>query len=153
MKRLLGVLIVFVSASTPACPENDLPGLSPATQKASCLQRWKNDRILMVIERECIPCRELLDRMRKEMSKEQRKLVELLWLDTNPATCLESSLKFDDFGPQWCVSRSDVLEKWQIKSSPVVFWMDDKNKKTQLGRPPVEKRLPWFRFHSRSVLK
>jgi thioredoxin-related protein len=153
MKELVFVFCFLMSAAGIGCMEDELSGLIPVTQKPICVRRWQNEQMTVISEEDCIFCRELLERMRKEMPAIEKKRVELLWIDSNPVSCLKSSQQFTEFGSARCVSRREVAEKWGVSSTPVMFWIQKDKKFTQKGLVDRKKKLPWISSPSRSVVK
>lgn len=138
----VGFFMLF-SCVALACGQKELEAISPATQRVTCVERWRKDQILVIAERDCIPCGKLLDRMRKEMRDRELKKVEMLWIDANPLSCLETSQRFSEFGSVECVNKRELEEKWQINSTPVVFWIKEGQQRVQKGALEPKTELPW----------
>lgn len=126
-----------------ACPQGEVSSLIPATQAVRCISKWRPDRILLVAELDCIPCQKLLERMRKEMPAARRKAVEVLWLNADPASCLQASLRGAELGEVGCAKRQEVELQWGVHSTPVVFWLEGERKLRVDGLIEKPKKLPW----------
>ncbi|MFM8270330.1 MAG: hypothetical protein ACKN9V_09095, partial [Pseudomonadota bacterium] len=69
------VFILFASLlALPAfcCSKDELSVFTPFIQKVECVQRWRKNQILMIVEKDCVPCHKLLERMRSEMPRTQK---------------------------------------------------------------------------------
>ncbi|NBX75790.1 MAG: hypothetical protein EBQ92_04485 [Proteobacteria bacterium] len=135
------------------CGDDELPGLIPMTQKSVCIRRWDKEQIVVISERDCVFCRELLVRMRKEMSVLDQKKVEVLWIESSPAACLENAQRFPEFGIAKCISRRVVADKWGINSTPIVFWVQDEKRMLKKGLFASQQKLPWISSPSSNRLK
>jgi len=144
MRALVSCLCFLITLTGFSCTEGELPGIVPTTQHSACFRRWQKDRVTVISEKECIPCRELLFRMKKEMSERDNAKVKVLWIDSNPVTCLESAQKFRGFQATGCVTKKEAEVRWGIKSTPMIFWMRGDEKRTQIGLPDQKERLPWI---------
>jgi hypothetical protein len=87
------------------------------------------------------------------MAEIERKRVEVLWIESNPASCLAISQQFPEFGSARCIMRKEVSEKWGVTSTPVIFWIQKDKQNTQNGLVDQKKKLPWISSPYRSVVK
>lgn len=144
MKNVSVFLFALFSIQASACLNEEIASRNPSTQGVSCLARWDGRKLLLIAEKNCSPCQQLIDRMRKEMSSPHKKNVKVVWLETDPQSCVEMSLRFSDFGEVWCANKKAVPESWEIHSTPVIFWSQGEKKYKHEGLIQSPKKLPWL---------
>jgi len=140
----LFLIFLALSSFSPAvsCPLGELSVVEPQTQKVVCLNKWKANTLVVVTEKDCGPCSELLDRIRLTAEKNPRK-IELVWVETDLNSCLSSALKMASFASSWCSSRTELKNQWQVESTPIVFWEQNNRRRTQTGSVEKNRSLPW----------
>jgi thioredoxin-related protein len=144
----MNILILFlafvVGGVSWSCPKNSLRALVPQTQQTHCIEKWAPNTLVLVAERDCIPCADLINRTRKEtnLGKEAWKLL-IVWIELDQQSCLLNALKSASFGTSLCAKKKEVEDQWSIPSTPVVFFESNGKKQIQIGNVDKNKVLPW----------
>jgi len=118
------------------CAPDEVPALSPFTSHSECIRRWKKDRVLIVVEKDCQPCQKMLMSLSKKKKLFGSDRFEALLIEKDPQECLKQVLlvqKFERVDPVGCSTKENLSNLWNLTSTPTLFWIENLVEKTQAG--------------------
>lgn len=131
------VLIAELSlAAIGECSKNALSVLSPFTSQTQCVDRWIDKTALVFLERDCLPCQEMVTDLAKNTSPFRQYQVQVVILETDPRECLREAIRIQkktSWEVMGCSTREAAQKTWQIESTPTLFWTENKVQKVQVG--------------------
>jgi hypothetical protein len=137
------LVCVFFPKVVLACPADQLEALEPYTQKSVCLLKFQEKILSVVAEKDCLPCKGFLQRLQRDRTESGGFEINVLWIENDPRSCLETSLKVQHFAKGFCVRRKEVETKWGVDSTPQTFWKAIGKKGVLKGSIDEKKSLPW----------
>lgn len=137
MKTVIVFLFLVCHSNLFAqCAPDEIPAISPFTSHSECVRRWKKDRVLIVVEKDCQPCQKMLMSLSKKKNRFDDARVEALLIEKDPQECLKQVLlvqKFDRVNPVGCSKRESLSQTWNVTSTPTLFWIENQVERTQAG--------------------
>jgi thioredoxin-related protein len=140
---LLGLYAVACSHRVLDCSSDKVTASEPSTQTLNCINRNLEEGLLIVAEKECVPCTKLLNRVVNESKKPPSLEIVVLWIESDPNRCLEAAQKWGKKVRSYCSSQSEVQSKWGVESTPVVYWVQNQKLREQRGLVEGNAPLPW----------
>lgn len=128
--------LVCHSSLFAQCAPDEVPAISPFTSHSECIRRWKKDRVLIVVEKDCQPCQKMLSGLSKKKKLFGSYQFEALLIENDPQECLKQVLlvqKFERVNPVGCSTKENLSNLWNLNSTPTLFWIENQVQKTQTG--------------------
>jgi len=119
-----------------SCRPNEIAAISPFTSHSECIGRWRKDRVLIVVEKDCQPCQKMLRILSKKKKPFESHEIEALLIEKDPQECLKQFLlvqKVEGIKPLGCSTRERLLQLWNVSSTPTLFWVENQVERTQVG--------------------
>jgi len=140
---LLSLCLISCSHRSLDCSSDKVTASEPSTQASKCINRKLEKVLLIVAEKECVPCTKLLNRVVKESKNPLGLEIVVLWIESDPNRCLEAAQKWGEKLRSYCSSQSEVQSKWGVESTPVVYWVQNQKLREQRGLLEGNAPLPW----------